>query len=60
MKIHFGMEAKTLPEKPSTQDGMVTQVQKEHSRAFQVHMLYVRLHHNFAIQNASKYVNNEK
>ena len=54
------MRVKTHPEKLSTQDGMVTQVQKEHSKAFQVHMLYVRLHHDFAIQKASKYVNNEK
>jgi hypothetical protein len=33
---------------------MVAQAQKEHSRAFQVHMPYVRLHRDFAIQKASK------
>jgi hypothetical protein len=54
MKIHFGMVAKTLHGKLSTQDEMVTQAQKEHSRAFQVHRPYVRLRHDFVIRKANK------
>ena len=53
MKIHSGMGAKTLHKKFSTQDEMVVHAQKEHSRASQVHMPYVRLHHDFSTQKAS-------
>ena len=48
------MGVKNHPEKLSTQDEMVAQAQKEHSRVFQAHMPYVRLHCDFAIQKASK------
>lgn len=48
------MGVKTLPEKLSIQDGMVTQAQKEHSRAFQAHMPYAMLHHDFSTQKAGK------
>jgi hypothetical protein len=48
------MGAKTHPEKLSTQDEMVARAQREHSKAFQVHMPYMRLHRDFAIQKASK------
>jgi hypothetical protein len=54
MKIHFDMGEKNHPERLSTRDEMVAQAQKEHSRAFQDHMPYVRLHRDFAKQKAKK------